>query len=144
MNKVKYLSVVLFAAILAGVLISCGDNGDKDDPIAEAKAAGVEAGELMCACVASYEEPNPADYLPDMEALQAAFQEYYGQLYACLGVIVPYAEYAALRSPNEPVQTDDPLLAVFIFHNEHFREAFVEEGVKDCYDTFMALWALMQ
>jgi hypothetical protein len=52
MFRNKFLSVVLFAAVAAGVVISCNDD-DKDH-----KAEGKKAGKEMCDCVASYEAPT--------------------------------------------------------------------------------------
>ena len=145
MNRFKYLSAVLFVALMAAVVvISCKDDNKEPDPAVEARAAGKEAGEKMCACVSNYQAPDPNTWTGTPQELQQAFQAYYGQLYACLGEITPYEQYARLRNPqNEPAQTDDPLLSVFIFHDENFKAGFVEDGVKSCYDTFNALWALI-
>ena len=138
MNRFKYLSVVLFALALAGIVYACKDDGD--DPEAEGKKAGKE----MCDCVASYQAPDPATWTGSMEELQAAFQAYYGQLYNCLGTIVPYEKYAKLWAEGDEKQNeDDPLLNVFVFHNKDFEKGF-KEGVGSCYDTFNALWELMQ
>ena len=65
MNRLKYLSVVvLCAAALAGVIVSCNDK-EKDTDL---KAEGVKAGTAMCDCVANYEAPpmpnHPASPLP--------------------------------------------------------------------------------
>ena len=141
MNKLKYLSVVFFAALWAGVFIfSC--KNDKDDPATTAKEEGIKAGEAMCACVASYEAPDPATWTGTPEALQQAFEAYYGQLYSCLGVIHPYEKYARLKLPDETAQTTDPLLAVFVFHDNNFKDGF-QEGVGSCYEAFNALWDLI-
>ena len=64
MNKMKYFSVVLFAALMAGVfVVACGDD-KKVNPEDE----GIKAGVEMCDCVNSYEAPtmpnHPASPLP--------------------------------------------------------------------------------
>ena len=180
MFKIKYLSVVLFAAMLAGVVfVACKDD-DKTDP----KAEGIKAGTEMCAMVASYTAPvqpqHPASPLPPENfnpyldytdptvlatldgatiayisdpAIQAyfgallAFQEeftvYAGQLYECLGVIGQYQEYATANADNYNPEAADPLLSVFTFKNDDFKEGF-KEGVQGCSDSFSALFALMQ
>ena len=181
MSKFKYLLVVLFAAILAGVVfVACSKDDDKTDPRAE----GLKAGTEMCACVASYTAPiqpqHPASPLPPASfnpyldytdpavlatldgetiayisdpAIQAyfgalaTFQEeftvYAGKLYECLGVIGQYQEYATANAENYNPEAADPLLSVFTFKNDDFKEGF-KEGVKSCADSFSALFALMQ
>ena len=146
MFKFKYLSVVLFAAMLAGgVFVACNDKDDDPDPKkAEARAEGVKAGTEMCDCVASYPAPDPTDpkYAENPGQLNADFNAYYMQLYSCLGEIHKYEKYARLKEQGEEAQTDDPLLNVFMFHDDDFKEGFLE-GVGSCYDSFNALWALM-
>ena len=142
MKRFKYLSLVLFAVLLAGVIYACKKDGE--DSAAKAEEQGKKAGLEMCACVASYEAPDPTTWTGTMEELQQAFQAYYGQLYNCLGAIVPYEEYARLWAEGDVQQNpDDPLLNVFIFHDKNFEKGF-KEGVGSCYDTFNALWDLMQ
>ena len=179
MFRFKYLSVVVFAAALAGVVVSCDDK-DKVDT----KAEGIVAGNEMCACVASYEAPAqpqhpesplpPADfdftldysdpevlaglneetisylmnpaiiaYFGELAAFAGAFAAYAGDLYACLGVIQKYQEYATANANNYNPEATDPLLSVFTFSDEGFKEGF-KEGVKSCSDAFDALFALMQ
>ena len=53
MNRVKYLSVALFSALLTGFVVVACNNEKEADPAAE----GEKAGEEMCACVASIAEP---------------------------------------------------------------------------------------
>ena len=148
MFKFKYLSVVLFAAMLAGgVFVACNDKDDDPDPKkAEARAEGVKAGTEMCDCVASYPAPDPTDPKYATEEgqgqLKVDFNAYYMQLYSCLGEIHKYEKYARLKEQGEEAQTDDPLLNVFMFHDDDFKEGFLE-GVGSCYDSFNALWALM-
>ena len=145
MFRFKYLSVILVAAMMAGIfVVSCNDKDEKPDPRAEARAEGVEAGKAMCDCVASYAAPNPADpkYVENPGQLNADFNAYYMQLYECLGLIHQYEKYARLKEQGEEAQTDDPLLNVFMFHDDDFKEGFLE-GVSSCYDSFNALWALM-
>ena len=97
MFKFKYLSAVLFAAILAGILVVVSCNNKDDDP--DPRAEGLKAGTEMCDCVASYDAPDPTDpkYAENPAQLQADFQAYYGQLYECLGVIHQYEKYARLK-----------------------------------------------
>ena len=137
MNKVKYLSVVLFAAILAGVLISCGDNGDKENPAAE----GQEAGVAMCDCVASYTPPaDPTDI--------EAFMAYAQQLYNCLGVIAPYSDYIGLNGTMEnsygyDSEAAEPLYSVFVFTNSDFEREF-KSATNVCMQAFAALFEMME
>ena len=139
MFKFKYLSVVLLVAVLAGVVVACNDDDDPDP-----KAEGIKAGNEMCDCVASYPAPDPTDpkYVENPAQLQTDFQTYYGKLYECLGVIHQYEKYARLKEQGEEAQTDDPLLNVFMFENDKFKDGFLE-GVGSCYDAFNALWDLM-
>ena len=144
MFRFKYLLVTLFVAVLAGiVVVSCNDK-DKPDPRAEARAEGVEAGTAMCSCVASYPAPDPTDpkYAENPGQINEDFQAYYMQLYSCLGEIHQYEKYARLKEQGEEAQTEDPLLNVFMFHDDDFKEGFLE-GVGSCYDAFNALWDLM-
>ena len=141
MSKFKFLLVALSFTLLAGVVVvSC--NKDDDDP--DPKAEGIKAGNEMCDCVASYDAPNPTDpkYTENPEQLGADFQAYYGQLYECLGVIHKYEKYARLKEQGEEAQTEDPLLNVFMFEDDKFKEGFLE-GVGNCYEAFNALWDLM-
>ena len=55
MNRLKFLSVVLFTAILAGMfVVAYGDDDTKKDPAAEGTKAGVET----CDCVSSVQGPD--------------------------------------------------------------------------------------
>jgi len=134
MNRFKSLSVVLFAAALAGVVISC--DKDNENP----KAEGKKAGTKMCDCVASYPAPtDPTD--------QAAFMEYAGQLYNCLGEIAPYSEYIGLAGTQDTgygydPTAENPLYSIFDFKNKDFEQGF-KEGTSDCMQTFSALFALL-
>ena len=180
MFRFKYLSVVLFVAILAGIIIvSCNNNDDDPDP----KAEGIKAGNEMCGCVANYDAPvqpqhpasplppagfdpyldytdpdviasldeetlaylmNPAiiAYFQELAAFAGAFEAYAGELYQCLGVIQAYQEYATANANNYDPEAADPLLSVFTFTNDDFKEGF-KEGVQSCSDAFNALFALM-
>ena len=135
MNKFKYLSVVLFTALLAGVVFGCSKN-DKDDPAAEGKKAGTE----MCDCVSSYPAPeDPTD--------QAAFMAYAQQLYQCLGVIAPYSEYIGLAGTQDDgygynPNAENPLYSVFAFQNADFEKEF-KEATQVCMLPFAALFEMM-
>ena len=179
MFKFKYLSAVLFVAVLAGVVfVACSS---KDDDL---KAEGTKAGNEMCDCVARHDAPEqpqhpasplpPANFDPRLDytnpavlatlddetiayisdpaiqayfgalaAFQAEFTTYAGKLYECLGVIALYQEYATASADNYDPEAADPLLSVFTFKNDDFKEGFTE-GVKSCADSFTALFALMQ
>ena len=73
MFKLKYLSVTLFVAILAGVVfVSCSDGKDADP-----RAEGLKAGREMCAEAARYDAPSlpqhpesprpPASFDPNLD-----------------------------------------------------------------------------
>ena len=171
MFKFKYLSVALFVAILAGVVVaSCND--DKTD----LKAEGVKAGTEMCACVGSYDAPvqpqhpasplPPADFNPqnpdltdpatlayvsdpaiiayfgELETFMDDFNAYAQELYQCLGVTQKYQKYVTANANNYNPTATDPLLSVFTFTNDDFKEGF-KEGVSSCSEAFNALFALM-
>jgi hypothetical protein len=141
MNRLKYLSVVLFAAILAVVVITAC-NKDKTDAAAEGK----EAGEAMCGCVSGYTAPNPEDF-EDMESFQAAFMAYAGQLYNCLGEIAPYSKYVVLAGTQDDgygynPNAAEPLYSIFTFKNDDFGKEF-KKATEVCMLPFAALFAMM-
>ena len=132
MNRLKYLSVFLFAAILAGVVISCKD--DKEDPSAE----GQEAGVAMCACVNSFTPPTDL----------SAFLEYAGDLMGCLGQIAPYSQHVDLNGAMEnsygyDPDAAEPLYSVFVFKNADFESAF-KSATNACMQSFADLFAMME
>ena len=143
MNRLKSISVVLFAAVLAGgVVFSC-----KDDDKTDYKAEGVKAGTEMCDCVASYTSPNPADFLDeegnfDEASFNQAFGAYAMQLGTCPGVLAQYQEYVIFVYENYNPEAENPLYSVFEFKNKDFEEGF-KAGTNDCMETFAALFALM-
>ena len=142
MNKLKSISVVLFAAVLAGVVISCKEE-DKTDLKAEGKKAGTE----MCSCVASYDEPNPTDFMDgegnfDEAGFSQAFGAYAMQLSTCLGVVTQYQDYVDFVYENYDPTADEPLYSVFIFKNSDFEHGF-KEGTSGCKEAFDALFAMM-
>jgi hypothetical protein len=138
MFRFKYLSVVLFAAIVAVVVVSCKDN-DKEDP----KAEGIKAGNEMCDCVGGYTAPNFADYIDDPAGYQAAFMAYAGELYECIGVIGKYQKYVTPDLDAYDETSSEPLLSVFKFENNDFKNGF-REGVASCSNAFDALWELFK
>ena len=82
-------------------------------------------------------------YFGAITTFQEEFTAYAAQLYECLGVIGQYQEYATANAENYNPEAADPLLSVFTFKNDDFKEGF-KEGVKSCADSFTALFALMQ
>ena len=142
MNRFKSISVVLFVAVLAGVVISCKDK-DKTDYKAEGKKAGTE----MCDCVASFTAPNPADFIDgegsfDETSFNQAFGAYAVNLGTCPGVLAQYQQYVSFIYENYDPTAAEPLYSVFEFKNSDFEQGF-KEGTGDCMETFAALFALM-
>ena len=171
MNRFKSISVVLFAAVLAGVVISC-----KEEEKTDLKAEGKKAGTEMCGCVASYDEPNfpmsplpPAGldlqelfgldlqdpavfagldpevqaYLTDPAIQQylSEFKAYAMQLSQCVNV-APYQQYIDFVYANYDPTAAEPLYSVFDFKNSDFEQGF-KEGTNGCKEAFEALFALM-
>ena len=95
------------------------------------------------ATIAYISDPAIQAYFGALASFQAEFTAYAGQLYECLGVIGQYQEYATANAENYNPEAADPLLSVFSFKNDDFKEGFTE-GVKSCADSFTALFALMQ
>jgi hypothetical protein len=139
MNKFKYLSVVLFIAALAGVVISC-DNESDVDLRAEGKKAGIE----ICDCVASFEAPNPENFDggAEGESFQAAFGFYVMQLATCPGLLGKYQQYVVFVYENYNPEAENPLYSVFDFKNADFEAGF-KEGTSNCMETFAVLFALI-
>jgi len=170
MNRFKFFSVVLSAAIAAGIVFACNK---KEDPEAEGKAAGTE----MCACVDAVESPGnppqhpsaplpPAGFNPQnpdltnpdvlayvshpdiiayfaaMAVFYQAFEEYADKLSLCLGVIGPYGKYIEAAMANYDPSAADPLYSVFNFKDKDFAKGF-KEGTSGCKNAFDALFALM-
>jgi hypothetical protein len=135
MNNFKKISIVLFAAVLVGVVTSCKKKNE--DPAAEGKKAGTE----MCACVASFTAPKLEDF-DDPADFQAAFGAYAMQLGLCLGVLTKYQQYVTFDRDNYDANADEPLYTVFQFNNRGFEQGF-KEGTKDCMQTFEILFQMM-
>ena len=134
MNRFKYLSVVLFAAMLAGVVVSCKNN--EPDPVVEGKNAGTE----MCGCVASFAEPNvevPAGVNPlepDLEdpvtleyfaAVDAAYSAYFAELAGCAGKVAGKNQKYFLFI-YENYNAEEGFFSVFDFKDENFKNGFLE------------------
>jgi hypothetical protein len=135
MNRFKYLSVFLFAALVAGVVfIACNKNDEKPGE------AGKEAGAAMCNCVSSYTAPtDPTDY--------EAFMAYAQQLYNCLGTIAPYSQYIGLAGTMENSygynpDAAEPLYSVFAFKNADFEKEF-KKATEVCMLPFAMLFQMM-
>lgn len=137
MSKFKNVSVVLFAAVLAGVVISC-----KDEEKPDLKAEGVKAGIEMCDCVSGFEAPDPVNWEGTEDELQQAFQAYYADLGTCPGVLTKYQEYVTFVYGNYDPEAENPLYSVFNFKDGDFEIGF-KEGTNDCMETFAALFELM-
>ena len=93
--------------------------------------------------IAYLSDPAIQAYFGAMATFYEEFNAYAGQLYECLGVIGKYQEYATANADNYNPEAADPLLSVFTFKNDDFKEGF-KEGVKSCADSFNVLFALMQ
>ena len=150
MFKFKYLSVVLSAAVLTGVVVACND-GDKTNP----KAEGIAAGTEMCGCVSNIEAPNiptpPEGFDPSnidysdpatlefLEAMQnidteAIEQAYFTALANCTGGVAgQYQEY--ITFDMEKYDVDAGLFSVFDFKNEDFKAGFLG-AAQACADAF--------
>jgi len=128
MNRFKNFSVVLFAVVLAGAVISC----DKDkgaDPLKEGRKAGTE----MCACVDAIPVPtNPEE-----------FGDYAQKLGMCpAGVLAAYQEYVTFVYTNYDPEAEDPLYSVFDFKNSKFEQGF-KEATNGCMQAFELLFSMM-
>jgi len=166
MSKIKYLSVVFFTAMLAGIVfVSCKDD-DKADPRAE----GLKAGTAMCAEVAKHTAPTyptttpPANfdprldytdvavlanldaetlaYLAELADFNVKFEEYTTKLSGALGLIAPYQEYVTAATGAYDPEATDRLLTAFEFFNDDFKAGF-KDGVNSCASTFEVLLDLM-
>ena len=144
MFRFKYLSVVLFAAILAGVVVACSDDDDKIDY----KAEGVKAGKEICDCMSSYAHlaPNIEDYYSETGFDQPGYVEaltaYGWQASGCVGGLQSYQEYVTVNFEAYNAEAENPLLSVFDFKNNDFKTGF-SEGIGSCADAFGELLGLM-
>jgi len=88
---------------------------------------------------------NPAiqAYFGELAGFATAFETYAGELYQCLGTIQQYQEYATANANNYDPEATDPLLSVFTFSNDDFKEGF-KTGVGSCSDAFTVLFSLIQ
>ena len=136
MNRLKYLSVVLFVAILAGVIIACNKD-DKPNPEVEGK----NAGNAMCNCVSSIDEPvvphppegvNPLEpnfedpaTLEYLAAVQAVYEAYFAELGSCAGEVAgKYQKYFIFTYDN--YDEEQGFFSVFDFKDEEFQKGFLE------------------
>ena len=128
MNRFKSFLVVLFTAVLAGVVISC-DNDKDADPLKEGRKAGTE----MCACVDAISVPtDPAE-----------FGDYAQKLGMCPGgVLAGYQEYVTFVYTNYDADAENPLYSVFEFKNSKFEQGF-KETTNDCMQAFEFLFSMM-
>lgn len=88
-------------------------------------------------------DPAIIAYFGALATFAADFETYAGNLYACLGVIAKYQEYATANADNYNPDAADPLLSVFTFKNDEFEKGF-KEGVGSCAEAFSALFELLQ
>ena len=146
MSKFKYLSVALFVAILAGVVVVACSNDDDPDPNAE----GAKAGNEMCGCVSSVAEPiipnppagfNPLepDYtdpatLEYYAALQAVYEAYFAELGNCAGEVAgKYQEYFLFNIGNYDEEIG--LFSAFDFKDKGFETGFLG-ATQACAEAF--------
>jgi hypothetical protein len=135
MCKFKYLSVILFAAVLAGVfVVSCKDK----DP--DPKEEGIKAGTEMCGCVSSIDEPmipyppegfNPSN--PDLTdpatleylaTVQNIYETYFTELGNCAGGVAgKYQKYFLFNIGNYDEAIG--LFSAFDFIDKDFEAGFL-------------------
>ena len=147
MNRFKYLSVMLFSALLAGVVIvSCKDKESDPDPELEGKNAGTE----MCSCVSTIDKPdipmppagvNPQE--PDMEdpatlqylaQVQAVYEAYFAELGSCAGGVAnKYQKYFVFSIAN--YEAEKGLFSAFDFKDEAFQKGFLM-ATQECAEAF--------
>ena len=136
MSKFKYLSVVLFIAILAGVVVVACSKDDDPDP----KVEGAKAGSEMCGCVSSIAEPvipnppegvNPLD--PDytdpatlqyFAEVQAVYEAYFAELGNCAGQVAgKYQKYFLFNIGSYDEEVG--LFSAFDFKDKEFETGFL-------------------
>ena len=88
-------------------------------------------------------DPAIVAYFGELAVFSEEFEAYVMELYQCLGVTQKYQEYVTANPDNYDPEATDPLLSVFTFKNDDFKEGF-KEGVKSCADSFNVLFALKQ
>jgi hypothetical protein len=157
----KYLSVVLFAVVLAAVVIVACKKDEKIDPEAEGKKAGTE----MCGCVSTIAAPvipshpssplppagfNPQNpdlsdpatlaYLSDpaivayFAAVQAVYETYFAELGGCAGLVAnKYQKYFIFSIANYKEELG--LFSAFDFIDKDFERGFLE-ATKVCAEAF--------
>ena len=145
MCRKKFLSVVLFSALTAGIIcVACKD--DKPDPEADGKKAGTE----MCACVTDIAAPvipnppqgvNPLD--PDLTdpttlqwlgEVQAVYEAYFAALGNCAGLVASkYQKYFvfSIASYNPEIG----LFSAFDFKDKDFEKGFLS-ATQACAEAF--------
>ena len=110
MNRIKSFLVVLFAALLAGVVFSACKK--EDDTKAEGKKAGIE----MCECAANI----------DFEVAEGT------ELFTCVFTVVgKYEKY--FDFVYDPATFDGNIFSAFEFKDNDFKEGFLEEAQKCAY-----------
>ena len=116
MNRFKYLSVVLFSAVLAGVaFVSCNKN--EPDPAADGK----KAGEEMCSCTSGITEP----------ANQEAYEAYLTELGICATpVVAKNHKYISVDISKYDENNPNPF-SIFEFKDEVFKNSFLK-AAGDC------------
>ena len=147
MNKLKFLSVVLFFATLAVFVGAC-----KEDPKKDPEVEGTKAGQETCNCVETVEGPNlpnpPAGVNPlepDLTdpatlawlgAVENAYNAYFGELGGCTAQVASrYEEFYSFD--YEAYDPTSPLgfFSCFNFKDTKFQAAFMAAaGV--CADAF--------
>jgi ABC-type cobalt transport system substrate-binding protein len=116
MYRNKLFSVVLFAAIVAGVVVVACKDKDKTDTGAE----GAKAGKEMCDCATGINPETTEDYQTE--------------LFTCVFAVAgKYEKYFAFV--YNPATFDGNIFSAFDFKDEGFQKGFLEEAQK-CADVF--------
>ncbi|MCL2097624.1 MAG: hypothetical protein FWH23_02545 [Bacteroidales bacterium] len=139
MNKFKYLSVMLLAALLAGaVMLACSNND------LTPKEEGYKAGLEMCACLSipAPEMPEPpADFDPDDPDLEdpdvleylAKVEAYYEDVLSYLANLGECATLVAAKYQKYFIfdydKYEGDLFDVFEFKDEEFQQGFLEAAM---------------
>ena len=113
MNRLKYLSVVILIALLAGVFVAC--KKDKTpDPLAEGK----KAGEELCVCLSGYDLTS----IENDQALLLALSN------CVFGIAGKYQKYFSINLSNYDPANPNPL-SVIEFNDEDFQTGFLGTAV---------------
>ena len=92
--------------------------------------------------IAYLSDPAIMAYFGKLAVFFTEFEAYAGDLYQCLGAVHPYQEYVTANADAYNPNADEPLLSVFTFSNDDFKDGF-REGVASCSDAFSALFEAM-